>query len=492
MTSMTTHPVHSYDTVARMWRSEVETHSAPGDAVPALRGTLLADPAALAAASQDLGRIVRRRPGAILRPADIGDVEAMMAFCAARRIGVSARGEAHTTGGQGLTEGGLIIDMGSLCRIIEITPDLVEVEAGIQWLDLLRALQVHGLRVSCGVTGYLRMTVGGTLSVGGITPAYQRGAQVDAVLALEIVTPATGRVWCSPVRRSELFAAALAGLGQVGVITRVRLALEPAPVSARVYLIDHPTPEGFFADARLLLERGEVDELFCMVLPVRGGAPVYRLTVTVLTAQGAAPPVDVRVLRGLTTAPTEVTDMTYPQQVEGPTTKIDTARAQGWDDRIKPWFDMFFPDTTVERFVGPVVASLTREDFDGPPNAFVLLFPQRTDRFRSPMLRIPTGDDSRWFWLFDILTAVTDSPGLVRRMAERNQRLERRGRSLGGVLYPIGTANWTSPRWRAHYGDQWSRLSNLRRSYDPGDIMTRGVGMSSTTSDDDHALLDHA
>jgi len=295
-----------------------------------------------------------------------------------------------------------------------------------------------------------------------------------------VVTPAGGRAWCGPTCRSELFAAALAGLGQVGVITRVRLAIEPAPATARLYLLDYPGPAEFFADARLLLERGEVDELYCMVLPVHGGRPVYRLHATVLLDEGADSPSEALLLRGLRARPTEVADLTYLEHVEGPTTMIDTARADGWDDRVKPWFDLWLPDTTVERFVGPVVESLTTEDFaGGPPHSFVLLFPQRTAEFRRPMFRVPRSSD--WIWLFDILGASPAAPGLVARMTERNARLERRGLELGGVLYPIGTSDWTPRRWREHFGEQWERLVNLRRSYDPHGVMTRGVGMFPTT-----------
>lgn len=34
---------------------------------------------------------------------------------------------------------------------------------------------------------------------------------------------------CSALKNSELFYAALGGLGQFGIITRARIALEPAP-----------------------------------------------------------------------------------------------------------------------------------------------------------------------------------------------------------------------------------------------------------------------
>ncbi|HEX6341227.1 FAD-binding protein [Umezawaea sp.] len=477
MTSGNTHRIRGYAPAAQAWTTGLAD---PDHAVPDLAGTLTADPAALDRASRDLGRLVTRRPGAVLHPASVADVEAMVAFCAARGIAVSARGEAHTTDGQGLTDG-LVITTGPLNRLVGLDLDagVVDVEAGAQWIDLVRALATQGLRVACALTGYLRLTLGGTLSVGGIGADYGRGCQVGGVRGLEVVTPAHGRLWCSETEHPDLFDAALAGLGQVGVITRFRIAVEPAPATARVFQLDYPDAEGFFRDAGLVLDRDEFDEVFCMVHPaaVAGGAPVYQLNATRFTAPGEAAVEDAVLLRGLAVAPTSAMTTSYLEQAEAATHMIDGVRArEDWDDRAKPWFDVFLPDEAVRAFVEPVVGALSREEFDGPPTSFVLLHPQRTATVTRPLLRVPESD-SGWFWLFDVLTVWPGDADFAARMRERNRALEAAAEPVGGLLYQIGTSDRSPEKWARHYGPQWERVVAAKDRYDPRRIMTRGAGV---------------
>ena len=76
----------------------------------------------------------------------------------------------------------------------------------------------------------MMLTVGGTLSVGGMgETSYRLGAQVDHVLELGIVTGAGEFVTCSAERNSELFRMVLAGVGQCGIIVRAQLRLTRAP-----------------------------------------------------------------------------------------------------------------------------------------------------------------------------------------------------------------------------------------------------------------------
>ena len=64
----------------------------------------------------------------------------------------------------------------------------------------------------------MMLTVGGTLSVGGMgETSYRLGAQVDHALELDVVTGAGEFVTCSHEQSGELFNMVLAGLGQCGL-----------------------------------------------------------------------------------------------------------------------------------------------------------------------------------------------------------------------------------------------------------------------------------
>lgn len=224
--------------LGRGWITEAEAATTPSFAsTPPLDGELAVDAAARQAVATDLGNIVRHEPDAVLRPGSTRDISAMIRFCRAHRIPVATRGQAHTTYGQGLS-GGLVIEMRHLNRIHSLGARLAEVDAGIHWMDLAKAAYgPTSPRLTPPVlTGYTGLTVGGTLSVGGIggmVGGLRTGLQVDHVRELEVVTGTGAVERCSRHRLPDLFKAVLGGLGQCGVITRATIELVPAKERAR-------------------------------------------------------------------------------------------------------------------------------------------------------------------------------------------------------------------------------------------------------------------
>ncbi|MBP2328863.1 FAD/FMN-containing dehydrogenase [Kibdelosporangium banguiense] len=469
-------PSVRFDASRRRWvRRHETTDSAP---VPPLEGELILSDEVLDAAGRDLGNIVFGRPGAVLRPASSADIAAMMKFCARHGIAVAARGAAHTTHGQGLAPGGLVIDMTALTTIHTIGTDHTEVDAGVMWRDLVEAAAEQGLRFPA-LTGYLRLTVGGTLSVGGVSPAYRVGGQVDRVRELEVVTGTGQIVRCGPDAHTDLFHAALAGLGQVGIITRAVIDLVPALPFVRTYLLDYTSSDAAFDAMRTLLIRREVDELFCMILPPTATTPpVYQLHVHQFHDANTSPD-DKHLLRALPApADRQQIDEDYVQQVTTYDAFFDALSAQGWDDCVKPWFDVFLPDKTVQAYVAQVVSQLTEEDWS-PGVGFVLAFPHETSAFHSPRLRIP--EDDHYVWLFDILGAsknVGPDPEFATRMLERNRMLFETARSIGGVRYPIGSQAFDNHAWEDHYGATWPDVTAAKKRYDPTGILTPGPAIS--------------
>lgn len=106
--------------------------------MPRLDGTLHLDATTREADARDEGNIVERLPCAVLRPGSVEDIAKMVRYCRAPGIKVAARGQAHTTHGQGLVSG-LLIENRSLRRIHSIGPDGAEVDAGVLWKELVVA-----------------------------------------------------------------------------------------------------------------------------------------------------------------------------------------------------------------------------------------------------------------------------------------------------------------------------------------------------------------
>lgn len=441
------------------------------EGIPPLDGELLATPEVLEEHSRDLGNLVTGSPSAVLRPGSVEDVAKMVHFCAGRGIPVAARGEKHTMYGQGLAPHGLTIDMRCLRRIHHVDETHADVDAGVVWRDLVEQAAAVGARFPA-LTGYLRLTVGGTLSVGGISPAYKLGAQVDLVDELQIVTGSGHTLWCSHEREPELFLAALAGLGQVGVITRVRLRMTTTPPGVRLHLLDYQSGDVAFAAMRVLCDREQADELYCMVLP----GPIYRLFVT----EFGAPAPD---LLDDLPAPRErqVLDMSYVDYILSNDVMIDAIRADGtWDRLRKPWFDAFLPEEHVASFMTSVVDRMTTADFS-PGTGFVLVFPHNANGFTCPRLRVPK--DTRRVYLCDVLSTDSHDDGphetFPQRALERNATWTWEARALGGYVYPIGANRWAPEDWPEHYGPTWGEVRLAKLRWDPTGVLTPGVGIGS-------------
>lgn len=470
-----------FDPAANRWVSAEEAQGPSFSQVPKLDGTLNYDDATTAD-STDQGNIVYRRPHAVLRPGSAHDIAAMVRYCRRHGIKVAPRGMGHTVFGQSLASG-LVIETRNLRRIHSIDPRSADVDAGVLWQELLEAAYEHGRLTPPVLTGYVGLTVGGTLSVGGVdgnTGLYKNGLQIDHVQELEVVTGTGDIVTCSMNSDRDLFEAMLGGLGQCGIITRARLDLVPTTSMIRVYRIHYFDNARFFRDFRTLLNRGEIDGVYNLWLP-NGTPPVYELT-AFSYYEPEHPPDDRHLLRDLgieATAPA-ILDLPYLEATQF----IDDVLIKpmkmtlDWDRLIKPCFNVWLPDDTVEEFIGDVVPRLTPQDIG--EGGFVLLVPQRRSMMNRPFCRVPQPEKSDWVYLFDLLSASPlpgPNPTYATTMLKRNQRLQEKARAAGATRYPISAVEFTADDWRRQYGDTWSRFAALKSRFDPDRILTPGPGI---------------
>src|ERR671939_98027 len=243
--------VAGFDTGLRSWVSAAELgHRATelAEDFPDFDGVLLLDEASRTAAADDFGHLVHRQPLAVLRPGSVSDVVKLVRFARLNNIKVAARGQGHSTQGQAQVEAGVVVDMATLATVHEINPTPALVDGGTRWLDLLAQTIPQGLTPPT-IVDFLELTVGGTLSLGGIgSQAFRYGPQVDNVVELQVVTGEGELVSCSASQQPRLFDAVRAGLGQFGVIVGARVRLVAAPPSARLYHALYGNLGSFLAD----------------------------------------------------------------------------------------------------------------------------------------------------------------------------------------------------------------------------------------------------
>ena len=253
------------------WVKPAAASAAPFHTLPPLDGKLLLDESARGPYAEDYGQIVHKRPLAVLLPGSLEDIVQIVHFARRHGLRIAARGHGHQPFGQAQVEGGIVIDMRALRSVHSVSVDRMEVDVGADWRTVVQAALAQGSSPPV-LTNYLGLTVGGTLSVGGIgVTTFRQGAQVDHVLELTVVTGDGEVVVCSKRHHPDLFEAALAGQGQCAIIVRAVLRLVPAKLMVREYVFQYADLGTLLADELSLTEKGRFDGAVALIVPSAGG-----------------------------------------------------------------------------------------------------------------------------------------------------------------------------------------------------------------------------
>lgn len=448
--------------------------AAGAENVPELDGELTLAPEARAEAAKDFGGLPHGHPSLVLRPGSADDVAAMLRYCRDNNIPVAPRGQGHSTFGQAQAPGGLVVDTGTLDSI-HLDGDTAVVGAGTRWSELVRAALAQG-HTPPVLTDYLELSVGGTLSVGGLGGAtHQHGSQTDTVTELEVVTGSGRRTVCSPDREPGLFRAVLAGLGQCAIITRATLRLAPAPETVRRYRIPHPSVTALTANQRRLIH----SDVFSYVEGQAHPAPElpggWRYTLEAASPLSSTPGGEEELADlGIHPGPDEVEDLPYLDFADRMAPDVAYLESVGaWHDP-HPWWNAILPDSTVDATVSETMAELRPADVG--PTGMALLYPLFRNRLHTPLLRVP---DEPVVFLFSLLRTATPDPDVSgsEEMVRANRALYERVRARGGVQYPVGSIPMETRDWREHFGERWPLLAEAKREHDPAGVLTPGPGI---------------
>ncbi|MEU8925808.1 FAD-binding protein [Kitasatospora sp. NPDC048545] len=475
--------VVGWDTSARAWAAEPGADIAQ---LPSLEGTVTLQGAGVERFASDFGHLVSAAPRAVLRPASVRDVQKVVAFASRHRIAVAVNGqsgdvsqvgeaglESHSSYGQANPRGGIAIDARGLSQVVSVRPGRAVVEAGATWAQVVEAGLAVGWVPPC-LTDYLHLSVGGTLSVGGIGGAVQRfGLQADRVLELEVVTGTGELVTASPARNRELFEAVLGGGGQVGIIVRATLALVPVRERAHVFSLYYDDLDTYLADQEKVMAEGRFDlQVGDVERSADGSRWRYKAELVAFADAGHA--VDRgALLAGLRPAAdgVSVVEQSWREYAFRVDAFAGYLRAAGFWGLPKPWLSVFLPASTARVFMAEAAEVLTPADLGA---GLLLFYPYLRERVKAPLAVLPQGEVG---WHFDLL--AFPGPGAdAAAMLERNRRLYDRAVQLGGKRYLIGAVpGMTGADWRRHYGGLWERVARAKRRFDPAGILTPGQGI---------------
>lgn len=174
--------------------------------------------------------MIDKRPLAIARCADVGDVVACVNFVRDSKLPVAIRGGGHNGPGLGSVDNGLVIDLSTM-RGIHVDPrnQTVRVGPGCTTGDVDHATHAFGVAVPFGIISTTGVA-GLTLSGGHGYLSRQYGLAVDNLIEADVVLPDGTFITASETDNADLLWALRGGGGNFGVVTSFLFRTNPAKV----------------------------------------------------------------------------------------------------------------------------------------------------------------------------------------------------------------------------------------------------------------------
>jgi len=171
--------------------------------------------------------MIGRRPAMIIRCLGTADVLTGVNFAREHGIAISVKGGGHNISGLAICDGGLVLDM-SLRRgvWVDAAKRTAIAQTGCTLGDVDRETQLHGLAACLGFvskTGIAGLTLGG--GFGYLTRKF--GWTTDTVRSMEVVTADGRLVRASEEENPDLFWGLRGGGGNFGVVTNIEYMLFP-------------------------------------------------------------------------------------------------------------------------------------------------------------------------------------------------------------------------------------------------------------------------
>jgi FAD/FMN-containing dehydrogenase len=184
----------------------------------------------------------RTRVRAVIQPDSIEALQAAVRQARAEGRAICVAGGRHAMGGQQFGTDAVLLDMSLMNRVVRFDAERreVEVEAGIQWPELIHALIEAQRGRACQFGIIQKQTGADRLSLGGALAAniHGRGLTLKPIIndveSFVIVDAEGCALKCSRGENAELFRLAIGGYGLFGIIARVTLRLTPRRKLERV------------------------------------------------------------------------------------------------------------------------------------------------------------------------------------------------------------------------------------------------------------------
>ncbi|XP_075512803.1 cytokinin dehydrogenase 1 [Primulina tabacum] len=460
-------------------------------------------------AARDFGNRYHIMPYAVLYPQSVSDISSMIKcifhMSLTSELTVAARGRGHSLQGQAQAYRGVVIIMESLqvpkMSFHDGKLPYVDVSAGELWINILHESLKHGMAPKSW-TDYLHLTVGGTLSNAGVSgQAFRHGPQINNVYELKVVTGRGEVVTCSEDQNAELFHAVLGGLGQFGIITQARIALEVAPRKVKWIRALYSDFSAFTKDQEhLISSENTFDYIEGFVIINRTGLlnywrssfkPKDHVQASQFSSEGKIlfclevakyfnPEGSENIDQDVDTLLSKLnyikstlfwSEVPYTDFLDRVHTSEIKLREKGLWEVPHPWLNLLIPRSRIHEFAQQVFGNIVKDTSNGP----VLIYPVNKSRWKTRTSMITPEEDIFYLVAF-LASAMPSSRGndsLEYILAQSNKILELCEKQRLGVKQYLPHYN-TKAEWKAHFGTQWEDFSKRKFTYDPFAILAPG------------------
>ena len=400
-------------------------------------------------------RAFDRRPALIARCVGASDVARALDFAQNQNLPLAVRGGGHNRAGFSVCDGGVVIDLSGMNRVeVDAVKRVARAEAGALVRDLDGATQRFGLATTsggCPTVGIAGLTLGG--GEGQLMAKY--GAACDNLISAQLVTVDGRQVEASQNSNADLFWAIRGGGGNFGVMTALEYQLHPVAevLAGTVLYLAARIPELLQAFAKFVAAAPDEVSVVGGVLPSEQGTQFQLIFLHSGDPQQGNDLL--RPLRALKPQEDHVRVMSYLEAQSAAFLPAPVAHFQT---------DLFLPELSA----GAIAAIATATN-DASPNTKVFIVP-----LYGAVSRVGVSDTA-----FSLRQPgyELDIVGLWRTPAEKATAV-RWVKSLRDNLQPfahgvyVNQLGETSEELvRAAYGPNYARLVEIKKKYDPRNVL---------------------
>ena len=397
-----------------------------------------------------------RHPAVIVRCAGPSDVARALEFAWTRNLPLAVRSGGHSRLGNGVCDGGVVIDLSGMKRVeVDASKRVARAEAGVLVRELDEATQRSGLATTsggCPTVGIAGFTLGG--GEGRLMEKY--GAGCDNLLSAQVVTVDGRQIEASQKSNPDLFWAIRGGGGNFGVVTALEYQLHPV---GEVLSGGLTYPAGRIADLMQEFVKflaGVPDEMdaFAQLLPSEQG-PRFKVDVCYCgdTKMGED---FVRPLRALKPHEDSVKVMSY----------LEAQAAGGFLLTPVAHFQTNF---ILRELDGPAIAAITTAMNHAPGKCKVIIVPLRgaITRVNPTEMAFALRQPGYEIDIVGVWSTPAEKDDAVRWVHATRDTL----RAFAHAVYVNQLGDTSDQLVRLAYGPNFARLAAIKKKYDPDNVL---------------------